>query len=199
VRQAPGHGVPRAAFAAATPAPARRIVLLDTAGKHRPVRLQFLPHDDETELVEAAERRHIRGREGSVKHVEVFLDGCVRTPILGRPRPLPRHRRADRPRACPAAGYTLNWEEPKYVTNTLYIALSWMPVLLAGAGVDLPFGAYALMAAGGLLYSAGFVVFVLERPNPVPGFFGFHEIWHVVVVAAAVLHYLLMYRYVLPA
>ncbi|EYR61802.1 hypothetical protein N866_16225, partial [Actinotalea ferrariae CF5-4] len=69
VRQAPGHGVPRAAFAAATPAPARRIVLLDTAGKHRPVRLQFLPHDDETELVEAAERRHIRGREGSVKHV----------------------------------------------------------------------------------------------------------------------------------
>ena len=36
---------------------------------------------------------------------------------------------------------------PKYVTNTLYIALGWMPVLLVGAGVPLPFGAYALMAA----------------------------------------------------
>ena len=88
---------------------------------------------------------------------------------------------------------------PKYVTNTLYISLGWMPVLLAGAGPSLPFGAYALMAAGGLVYSAGFVVFVLERPNPVPGVLGFHEIWHVLVVVAATLHYLLMYRYVLPA
>jgi hemolysin III len=88
---------------------------------------------------------------------------------------------------------------PKHVTNTLYITLGWMPVLLAAAGVDLPFGAYALLAAGGLMYSAGFVIFVIERPNPVPGVFGFHEIWHLMVVAAAVLHYLLMYLYVLPA
>lgn len=88
---------------------------------------------------------------------------------------------------------------PRHVTNTLYITLGWMPVLLAGAGVPLPFGAYALMAAGGLLYSAGFVIYVIERPNPVSGVFGFHEIWHLMVVGAAVLHYLLMYLYVLPA
>ncbi len=88
---------------------------------------------------------------------------------------------------------------PKYVTNTLYIALGWMPVLLAGAGASLPFGAYALMAAGGLVYSVGFVLFVIEKPNPVPGVFGFHEIWHVLVVVGAALHYLLMYAYVLPA
>ncbi|MCR6492730.1 hemolysin III family protein [Cellulomonas sp. P24] len=88
---------------------------------------------------------------------------------------------------------------PKYVTNTLYIALGWMPVVLVGAGASLPLGALALMAVGGLVYSAGFVVFVIERPNPWPGVFGFHEIWHVMVVVAAVLHYLLMYLYVLPA
>ena len=88
---------------------------------------------------------------------------------------------------------------PKYVTNTLYIALGWMPVLLVGSGASVPGGALLLMAAGGLLYSAGFVVFVIERPNPWPGVFGFHEIWHLVVVVAAVLHYLLMYFYVLPA
>ncbi len=88
---------------------------------------------------------------------------------------------------------------PKYVTNTLYIALGWLPVLLVGAGAALPVGALVLMAAGGLLYSAGFVVFVIEKPNPWPGVFGFHEIWHLVVVVAALLHYLLMYRYVLPA
>ena len=94
---------------------------------------------------------------------------------------------------------SLDRQLPKYVTNTLYIALGWMPVLLVGAGVPLPFGAYALMAAGGLVYSAGFVVFVIEKPNPWPGVFGFHELWHLMVVVAAVLHYLLMYLYVLPA
>ncbi len=88
---------------------------------------------------------------------------------------------------------------PKYVTNTLYIALGWMPVLLVGAGASVPVGALALMAAGGLIYSGGFVIFVIERPNPWPGVFGFHEIWHLMVVVAALLHYLLMYLYVLPA
>jgi hemolysin III len=90
-------------------------------------------------------------------------------------------------------------ELPKYLTNTLYIALGWVTVVLAGAGDSLQVGAVVLMAAGGLVYSAGFVLFVIERPNPWPGVFGFHEIWHVMVVVAAVLHYLLMYFYVLPA
>jgi hemolysin III len=90
-------------------------------------------------------------------------------------------------------------ELPKYVTNTLYIALGWMPVVLVGAGRSLPWGALALMAAGGLIYSIGFVIFVVEKPNPWPGVFGFHEIWHLMVVVAALLHYLLMYIYVLPA
>jgi len=88
---------------------------------------------------------------------------------------------------------------PKYVTSTLYIVLGWMSVALVFSGVSLPWGALALMAAGGLVYSVGFAVFVLERPNPRPGTFGFHELWHLLVVVAAALHYLLMYWYVLPA
>jgi hemolysin III len=86
---------------------------------------------------------------------------------------------------------------PKYVTNTVYIALGWLPVLLLGAGRPLPVGALVLMAAGGLAYSAGFVIFVREKPNPRPGAFGFHEIWHLLVVVAALLHYILVYVYVL--
>jgi hemolysin III len=92
------------------------------------------------------------------------------------------------------------WRQvPKYVTNTLYIALGWLTVLLVGAEVSLQLGALALMGAGGLLYSAGFMIFVIERPNPWPGVFGFHEIWHLLVVVAALLHCLLMYFYVLQA
>ncbi|SOC52829.1 hemolysin III [Ornithinimicrobium cerasi] len=92
------------------------------------------------------------------------------------------------------------WRElPKYVTNTLYIALGWMPVALLGAQTELPLGALALMAGGGLIYSAGFVVFVLERPNLRPGVFGFHELWHLMVLVAAAVHHLLMHLYVVPA
>lgn len=92
------------------------------------------------------------------------------------------------------------WRQlPKYVTNTLYIALGWMPVALVFTDLPLPLGGLALLAAGGLLYSIGFVVFVLERPNPWPGVFGFHELWHVMVVLAAGLHVAVMYGYVLPA
>ncbi|WP_281965087.1 PAQR family membrane homeostasis protein TrhA [Serinicoccus marinus] len=90
------------------------------------------------------------------------------------------------------------WRDlPKWVTNTLYIVLGWMPVVLVLGGLSLPLGALALMAAGGVVYSVGFVIFILERPNPVPGTLGFHEIWHVLVVIAAALHFLLMYLYVL--
>ena len=66
---------------------------------------QALPGHLQPELIEAAERGQIRASEGSVRHVEVFQLGSVRTPIIGRPRPLPRQRRADHP-------YTLNCEEP---------------------------------------------------------------------------------------
>ncbi len=90
------------------------------------------------------------------------------------------------------------WRDlPKWVTNTLYIVLGWMPVALVLTGLSLPVGALALMAAGGVVYSAGFVIFILERPNPVPGVFGFHEIWHLLVMLAAALHFLMMYAYVL--
>ena len=63
------------------------------------------PVTSKPKLVEAAELAQVRGREGSVRHVEVFRVGSVRTPIIGRPRPLPGHRRARRP-------YTLVWDEP---------------------------------------------------------------------------------------
>jgi len=88
---------------------------------------------------------------------------------------------------------------PKHITNTLYIVLGWLPAVLVLIGQrQLPFGGLLLLMLGGLLYSFGFVIFVIERPNPRPGQFGFHEIWHILVVAAALCHYLFMYWFVLP-
>lgn len=88
---------------------------------------------------------------------------------------------------------------PKWVTNTLYITLGWTAALLAGVAASVPLPALVLMAVGGVVYTVGFTIYVVEKPNPFPGVFGFHEIWHVLVVLAALLHYILIYFYVLPA
>ncbi|UJH69662.1 hypothetical protein [Ornithinimicrobium sp. INDO-MA30-4] len=48
----------------------------------------------------------------------------------------------------------------------MFIVLGWMPSVLVFSGVDLPIGALALMAAGGLFYSVGFVIFIIESPIP---------------------------------
>jgi len=88
-----------------------------------------LADHDKAQLVEAGERSHIRGREGNVRHVEVFQMGSVRTSILGRPRPLPGHRRADRSSRRTVTTYTLNWDEPPWL-----IAVEGV----AGLGASLP-------------------------------------------------------------
>jgi hypothetical protein len=107
MRQPSGHRVARCPFAAATPAPPVEFDRLHRAGQHSPLGLDALANDLQTEFVEVAERAQVRAHEGSVKHVEVFRLGGVGTPIIGRPRPSPRHRRAN--------SYTLNPEEPVWL------------------------------------------------------------------------------------
>lgn len=88
---------------------------------------------------------------------------------------------------------------PRWVLGVMFILLGWMGGLLAFWLIHrLPLGAIVLLAVGGVLYSIGFVVFEVEKPNPVPGRFGFHEIWHILVVLAAIVHWCCMYFYILP-
>jgi hemolysin III len=59
-------------------------------------------------------------------------------------------------------------------------------------------GAGALVAAGGLLYTAGSVVYARKRPDPVAAVFGYHEVFHAPVIAAAALQYAAIAFFVLP-
>jgi hemolysin III len=83
------------------------------------------------------------------------------------------------------------WVSASRWTYTLwYIGLGWvvifiLPQLLRGAGVT----AFTLIAVGGLLYTAGAVVYALRKPNPAPRWFGFHEVFHSLTVAAWFTHY----------
>lgn len=86
---------------------------------------------------------------------------------------------------------SLLWiDAPRWLTALLYVALGWvsivvMPQLWDRAGVL----AVALMATGGLLYTAGAVVYARRRPDPSPRVFGYHEVFHVLVIAAAAVHF----------
>ncbi|MFD1496643.1 PAQR family membrane homeostasis protein TrhA [Streptosporangium lutulentum] len=79
---------------------------------------------------------------------------------------------------------------PRWLSTALYIGLGWtavfvLPQLVEGAGAL----AVALLFAGGLLYTAGGVVYGLRRPDPSPRWFGFHEVFHAFTVAAYLAQY----------
>ncbi len=88
-------------------------------------------------------------------------------------------------------------EAPRWVFTALYIALGWLalpfiPAFIDGAdrfstGVNV--AALTLVAAGGVVYTIGGVIYALKRPNPAPATFGFHEIFHLCTVLAFVCQY----------
>jgi hemolysin III len=79
---------------------------------------------------------------------------------------------------------------PRWLAAPCYVALGWvaafvMPELLHNAGV----AAFVLIAAGGVIYTLGAVVYATKRPDPWPGTFGFHEVFHACTLVAALCHY----------
>jgi hemolysin III len=79
---------------------------------------------------------------------------------------------------------------PRAVATALYLLLGWAAVPLVPAMYrELGAGSLALLAAGGLLYSVGAVIYATRRPDPFPRVFGYHEIFHALVIAAAGLHF----------
>ncbi|MZE78399.1 PAQR family membrane homeostasis protein TrhA [Streptomyces xinghaiensis] len=80
---------------------------------------------------------------------------------------------------------------PRWLYTPCYIAMGWaavffLPDFLREGGIAV----LLLVIAGGLLYSAGGVIYALQRPNPSPRFFGFHEVFHSLTLAAFVAHYI---------
>ena len=78
----------------------------------------------------------------------------------------------------------------KPLAAALYIALGWAAAPDAAAlAASLPPGAGPLILAGGVVYTLGGVCYAARWPNPRPASFGYHEVFHALVVAAAGLHF----------
>jgi hemolysin III len=119
------------------------------------------------------------------------LDGLVPAVILGLVW------------AGAAAGVALKlvWiSAPGRVAVWLYVVLGWvgfalLPEVVRSAGA-VP---AVLFIAGGVLYTTGAVVYVRRRPDPRPAVFGFHEVFHLFVIAAAAAHFIAIAAFVVPS
>ena len=96
--------------------------------------------------------------------------------------------------------FTLVWANaPKWLTAACYVALGWfsvisVPQITSRAGA----GALVLLAVGGVAYTVGAVVYARRRPDPRPATFGYHEIFHVLVVIAAAAHFTAVAVFAVP-
>jgi hemolysin III len=96
--------------------------------------------------------------------------------------------------------FTLVWvAAPTWLTAASYVALGWLSIIAvpqiterAGAG------ALVLLALGGVAYTVGAVVYASRRPDPRPATFGYHEIFHVLVVVAAAAHFTAIAAFAVP-
>lgn len=79
---------------------------------------------------------------------------------------------------------------PKVITALLAVAAGWTIIPYLGtARASLSTAEFALIAAGGIAYTAGAVAYALKRPNPWPGVLGYHEVFHALTIVGAALHF----------
>ncbi len=89
---------------------------------------------------------------------------------------------------------------PRWITAGVYLVMGWLGILgFKEIIATMPAPAIAWLVLGGLLFTAGAVIYVLKKPNPWPGVFGFHEIWHIFIILGCLAHYILIATYIAAA
>jgi hemolysin III len=100
------------------------------------------------------------------------------------------------------AGLVVNlvWlSAPRALIAGLYVVLGWVGVLLLPEIVThVGIAPAALFVLGGAFYTVGAVIYARRRPDPLPAVFGFHEVFHVLVIAAALSHFVAIAGFVVP-
>lgn len=85
---------------------------------------------------------------------------------------------------------------PRWLSTVLYVIMGWISVVaIYPIVVNIPAGGVIWLAAGGICYTVGAVVYATKKPDPWPGVFGFHEIWHFFVLGGSFCHFMVMQGY----
>jgi hemolysin III len=87
-------------------------------------------------------------------------------------------------------GFRVFWiSAPRWLYVVIYIAMGWAAVVYLPEFLEANLAMMLLILIGGLLYTLGAVFYAMKRPNPFPGHFGFHEIFHTFTVLAFMCHW----------
>lgn len=92
-----------------------------------------------------------------------------------------------------ALGVAMRWlmsNQPRWLMVATYLGMGWASLLLLPAVDQMSLTMKAMIAACGLLYTVGGLVYLFKYPNPLPRVFGFHEVFHLLVVAAATCNFI---------
>lgn len=86
---------------------------------------------------------------------------------------------------------------PRWVTAGIYLVMGWLSIFAVREMLStMPLGALIWLLAGGLLYTAGAVIYSTKKMDFIPGIFGFHEIWHIFVTLGALCHFVMIAVYI---
>lgn len=89
---------------------------------------------------------------------------------------------------------------PRWLGVSLYLALGWIGIIPAREVVaNLTIVELTLLLAGGAMYTIGGIIYALRRPDPFPRVFGFHEIFHLFVIAGSLFHFALLAIFIIPS
>ena len=82
---------------------------------------------------------------------------------------------------------------PRVIGTLIYLLMGWIIVIPISTLIHtMPHPALILLASGGISYTVGAIIYALKKPNPVPDFFGFHEIFHIFIIGGAMLHLMMV-------
>lgn len=87
---------------------------------------------------------------------------------------------------------------PRWFSTVIYLGMGWLVVIALAPLIDvMPPGGVIWLSIGGMFYTVGAVIYAVKKPNIIPGVFGFHELWHLFVMAGSFSHFWVMLRYIL--
>jgi hemolysin III len=83
---------------------------------------------------------------------------------------------------------------PRVIGTSIYLLMGWMVIIPFRSIINaMPHGVFMFLLWGGILYTVGAVIYAIKKPDPLPDYFGFHEIFHIFVVAGALFHLMMLF------
>jgi hemolysin III len=90
-------------------------------------------------------------------------------------------------------------QAPRWLTAGVYIAMGWLCITAISEMLKvLPVGALVWLLIGGVIYTIGAIIYITKKLDFFPGKFGFHEVWHIFVILAALAHFIAIAVYIAP-